>query len=70
MGIRGGVVCHIRAFFILPSAFSLGGAGVFVAQGVRGWRRSEGARPGQNNLLVLLPILPSPPPLQVLHCQT
>ena len=45
-------------------------AGVFVAQGVRGWRRTEAAGPGQDNLVVLLPLRPSPPPLQVLHCHT
>jgi hypothetical protein len=42
----------------------------FVAQGVRGWRRIEGALAGRNNPLVLLPILPLSPALQVLHCQT
>ena len=46
------------------------GAGAFVAQGVRGWRRIEGVGQGQNNLFVLLSLLPSPPALQVLHCQT
>src|ERR1035441_2270999 len=42
----------------------------FVAQGGQGWRRTEGAGPGQSNLLALLPLLPAPPALQVLHCQT
>jgi hypothetical protein len=46
------------------------GAGVFVAQGVRCWRRTEGAGPGQNNSFGLLPLLPSPSALQVLHSHT
>ena len=46
------------------------GAGVFVAQGVRAWRRTEGAGPGQNNLFVPLPLLPSPPAVRVPHCHT
>src|ERR1035438_5474384 len=33
------------------------GAGVFVAQRVRGWRRTECAGPGQNSSFVLLPLL-------------
>src|ERR1035438_3329537 len=33
------------------------GAGVFVAQRVRVWRRTECAGPGQNNSLVLLSLL-------------
>ena len=33
------------------------GAGVFVAQRVRGWRRTECAGPGQDNSFVLLPLL-------------
>jgi len=46
------------------------GAGAFVAQGVRGWRRIEGVGQGQNNLFVLLSLLPSPPALQAFHCDT
>ena len=45
-------------------------ADVFVAQRVRGWRRTECAGPGQNNSFVLLPLLPAPPALQVLHSHT
>ena len=43
------------------------GAGVFVAQRVRGWRRTECAGPGQNNSFVLLPLLLS---LRRFKCST
>src|ERR1035441_950769 len=43
------------------------GAGVFVAQRVRGWRRTECAGPGQNNSLVLLSLLLS---LRRFKCST
>jgi hypothetical protein len=46
------------------------GVGLFVAQGVRRWRRMEGAGLGQINLFALLPLLPLSPALQVLHCHT
>src|ERR1035437_4575564 len=43
------------------------GAGVCVAQRVRGWRRIECAGPGQNNSFVLLPLLLS---LRCFKCST
>src|ERR1039458_7122093 len=43
------------------------GAGAFVALGVRGWRRTGGAGPGQNNSFVLLPLLLS---LRRFKCST
>ena len=65
-----GLVGKVAPGALQGQGFGSEGAGVFVAQGVRGWRRTEGAGPGQNNLVVLLPLRPSPPPLQVLHCHT
>ena len=71
MGMRGGAVCHVTPVSAVVSLrIPHSALGKFVAQGVRGWRRIEGAWAGQNKPFVLLSLLPLPPALQVLHGHT